>query len=66
MSVEAQAEVEHCGNIFTEMLLPRPEYAHMTQMEADIVYDNAGVISKNVKKKLLVLPVVISLEKTLL
>ena len=33
-SVEAQAEVEHCGNIITEMLLPRPEHAHMTQIDA--------------------------------
>ena len=36
-SLEAQAEVEHCGNIITEMLLPRPYHAHMTQMDADSV-----------------------------
>lgn len=36
-SLEAQAEVEHCGNIITEILLPRPYHAHMTQMDADSV-----------------------------
>ena len=29
-SVEAQTEVEHRGNIITEMLLPCPDDAHMT------------------------------------
>ena len=37
-SAEAQVEVEHCGNIIVEMLLPQPEHAHVTQMDADIVY----------------------------
>ena len=27
------AEVEHCRNIITEMLLLRPDHAHMTQMD---------------------------------
>ena len=49
-NVEAQAEVEHCGNIITEMLLPRPDHAHMTQMDANILYYVAGFISKSVKK----------------
>ena len=49
-SIKAQAEVEHCGNISTEMLLPRPDIVHMTQMDADIVYYVTGFISKNVKK----------------
>ena len=49
-SIKAQAEVEHCGSIITEMLLPRPDVAHMTQMDADIVYYVTGFISKNVKK----------------
>ena len=26
-SVKGQAEVEHCGNIITEMLLPRPDHS---------------------------------------
>ena len=31
-SVKSQAEFEHCGNIITEMLLLRPEYAYMTEI----------------------------------
>ena len=49
-SVEAQAEVEHCGNVIIEMLLPPPDLVHMAQMDADIVYYIAGFISKKVKK----------------
>ena len=49
-SVEAQTEVEHRGNIITEMLLPCPDDAHMTQMDADIVYYVAGFIAKMCKK----------------
>ena len=40
------------------MLLPRPDHAHMNQMDADILYYIASFISKSVKKQLLVLPVV--------
>ena len=36
--VENHAEVEHCGNITTEMLQPQPDHAHMTQIDADIGY----------------------------
>ena len=49
-SVEAQAEVKNCGNIITEMLLPRPDHAYMTQIDTDIVFYVAGFISKRVKK----------------
>ena len=49
-SLEAQAEVEHCGNIITEMLLSRPYHAHMTEMDTDIVYYVARFISISVKK----------------
>ena len=49
-SVEAQAEVEHCGNSINEMLLARSDHAHMTQMDADIVYYVAGFTSKSVKR----------------
>ena len=48
--IKTQAEVEHCGKIITEMLLPLPDHAHMTQMDTDIVYYVAGFISKSVKK----------------
>ena len=64
-SVKAQVEVENSANIISEMPLPRPDHAHMTQMDADIVYYVAG-ISKSVKKQLLVLLVLLSLGKTLL
>ena len=37
-SVEAQPEVEHCGNIINEMLLPQSDHSNMNQMNADIVY----------------------------
>ena len=37
-SIENHTEVEHCGNITTEMLLPQPDHAHMTQIDADIGY----------------------------
>ena len=47
---EAQVEVEHSGNIITEMLLFRPDIAYLTQMDADILYYVAGFISKGVKK----------------
>ena len=55
-TVKAQAKVEHYEN--TEMELPRPEYAHMTQTDADIMYCVAGFISRRAKKLLLVLLVV--------
>ena len=32
----------------TEMLLPRPDHAHTTQMDADIVYYVAGFTSKSI------------------
>ena len=41
-SIKTQAEVEHCQNIITEMLLPRPDQAHMTQMDVDLGYYVAG------------------------
>ena len=37
-SVKSQAEAEHCRNITTQMLLPRPDDAHMTEMDEHIVY----------------------------
>ena len=37
-SVKSQAEAEHCRNIITQMLLPRPDDAHMTEMDEHIVY----------------------------
>lgn len=47
---EAQVEVEHSGNIITEMLLFRPGHAHLTQMDAEVVYCVAGFIPKGLKK----------------
>ena len=41
---------QNTENIITEMLLPQPNQAHMTQMNADIVYYVAGFISKSLKK----------------
>ena len=49
VSVEAQAEVEHCGNIITEILLPRPKHVHMAQIHAEFVYNVADFIFKSVK-----------------
>ena len=49
VSVEAQAEVEHCGNIITEILLPWPKHVRMAQIHAEFVYNVADFISKSVK-----------------
>ena len=45
---------------------PRSDHAHMTQMDIDIVYYVATFIFKSVKKQLLVVLVVISLEELML
>ena len=45
-----QSEVKFHGNAIIEMLLPKPDVAQMTGIDADIVYYVAGFISKSVKK----------------
>ena len=37
-SVKSQAEVEHCRNVITQMLLPGPDDVHMTEMDEHIAY----------------------------
>ena len=49
-SVEAQSEVEHCGNVITKMLVSQPDHAHTTQMDADIVYYVDGFTSRSLKR----------------
>ena len=46
-SVKALTEATHCGKVVTEKLLERPDHAHVTQMNAYILYHVDGFISKS-------------------
>ena len=56
---KAQAQFEHYASTVTKMMLHKPDLSNIAKMDRDIVYYEAGFISRSVKKLSTVLPAVI-------